>query len=89
MPVLGQQFADIPQAARLAIEQILAFAAAIDAARDVHFVRVDRQAAVGVFERERHLAGAQRAARRAAVENDVRHFLAAETSSRSASRAPI
>ena len=44
--------------------QILALAAAIDAARDVHFLGVDRQPAVGVVERERDFAGAQRRPRR-------------------------
>ena len=41
----GEQIANVAQPAGLAIDQVLALAAAIDAARDVHFGRVDRPAA--------------------------------------------
>ena len=40
----GQQVADVAQPAGLAVDQIFAFAAAIDAAGDVHFAGVDRPA---------------------------------------------
>ena len=59
----GQHFANVAQAAGLPVEQIFALAAAIHAARDVHFLGVDRQPAVFVVERERRFAGAQRRAR--------------------------
>ena len=62
MPVAASSSRMSLQPAGLAIDEILAFAAAINAARNVHLVGVDRQAAVGVFERERHLAGAHAAA---------------------------
>ncbi len=43
----GQQVADVAQPAGLAIDQIFALAAAVDAAGDVHFGRVDRQQPLG------------------------------------------
>ena len=58
--------------------QILALAAAIDAAGDVHVAGVDGQLALAVVERERDFGGAERAAGGAAVEDDVGHLLAAE-----------
>ena len=53
----GEQVANVAEAAGLAIDQIFAFAAAIDAASDVDFGRVERNAAVGVVERERGFGG--------------------------------
>ena len=60
MPVPAEQIANVAQAAGLAIDQIFAFAAAIDAAGDMHFGRVERQAAVGVVERQRGFGGVLR-----------------------------
>ena len=74
----GQQVANVAQAAGIAIDQVLALAAAVDAAGDVHLRRIDGQQAVGVVERERDLGGVHRPAGGRAVEDDVGHFLAAE-----------
>ena len=77
-PGAGKKIADIAQAARLAVEQIFAFAAAIHAARDGHFGRIDRQPMVGIVEHQRRFGRIQRPAAGRAVEDDVDHLLAAE-----------
>ena len=74
----GQQVADIAEPAGIAIDQVFALAAAIDAPRDVDLRRIDGQEAAGVVERERDLGRVHSPAGGRAVENDVGHFLAAE-----------
>ena len=64
--------------AGLAVDQVLAFAAAVDAAGDVDLGGVDGQQAGGVVERERDLGGVHRPAAAGAVEDDVGHLRAAE-----------
>ena len=46
----GEQVADVAEPGRVAVDQILALAAAIDAAGDVDLGRVDRQQVLGVVE---------------------------------------
>ena len=76
----AEQVAHVLQAARLPIDQVLALAAAIHAARHVDFGGIDGQAAFGIveddggFRRVHHLA----VALAAALEDDVGHVLAAQ-----------
>ena len=63
MPVPAKQVADVAEPAGLAVDEVLALAAAVDAAGDVDLAGVDRQLAVGVVEGERDFGGAERAAR--------------------------
>ena len=75
----GEQVADVAQPAGLAVDQILALAAAIDAARDVH-VAASRWPAVRSLLSSVSVTSAVPSGPRvgAAVEDDVGHFLAAE-----------
>jgi hypothetical protein len=77
--------------AGLAIDQVLPFAAAIDAAGDVHFGGVDRQAAIGIVEDERRFGRVHRlaAAVARALEDDVGHLLAAEALGRLLAKHPF
>ena len=77
--------------ARLAVDQVLALAAAIDAAGDVHLGGIDRQPAVGVVEDERRLGRVHRlaAAGAGAVEDHVGHLLAAEALGRLLAEHPL
>lgn len=63
-----------------AVDQVFAFAAAVDATGDVDFGSVNRQPMVGVFEDDRRFGRVHRlaAAGPAAFEDDVGHVLAAE-----------
>jgi len=74
----GNQIANVAQAGRSAIDQILALAPAIDPPGDMHLGSVDRQQALGVVQRERDLGHVHRPTRARAVENHVGHLLAAQ-----------
>ena len=73
-----QKVADVAEPGGIAIDEVFAFAAAIDAAGDMHLGRVERQQPVGVVESERDFGGVQGPAAAGAVEDDVGHFAAAE-----------
>src|SRR5690606_23541804 len=75
---VGQQVANVAQAARLAIDEVLAFAAAVDAASDLNLGRIVVEDASAIVEDERRLGRVRRAARAGAAEDDVGHLLAAE-----------
>ena len=51
---MGQQFIDILQAHRLAVEQVLVAAIAIGATGNGHFAEIDRQPANAVIKGNRH-----------------------------------
>jgi len=71
---------DIPQAAGLAVDQVFAFAAAVHPPRNVDFGGVHGESALRVVEHDRGFGGVHRlaAAGARALENHIRHFLAAE-----------
>src|SRR5690606_33702888 len=74
----GKQLADVAQPAGLTIDQILAFAATVDATSDVYFAGIDRQQFGRVIKRQRALCRVQRLTAGGAVEDDVGHLLAAQ-----------
>ena len=70
-----QQLLDVEQAARHAVDRVLAVARAEQQARDRDLGEVDRQLPCGVVDRERDLRPTQRRALGAAGEDDVVHLL--------------
>src|SRR5262249_3396633 len=70
---------DVLEAADLAVDEILVLAAAISAARDLHFLGLGGEMTADVVERHRDFGETQAAARRRAVEDDVGHLAAAQT----------
>ena len=74
---VGQQLLDVEQAARHAVDGVLAVAAAEQRAPDGDLGELDRQDAGGVVDREADLGAAERRAARRAGEDDVVHLLAA------------
>ena len=62
----------------LAVDEVFAFAGAIDAAGDLHFLGVGGQLAAAVVEGHGDFGQAEAAARGGAVEDDVGHFAAAQ-----------
>ena len=75
---VGQQVADVLQAARLLVQEILRHAGAEDLARHQHFVELGGQDAAIVAEGDVHFRHADGLARRAAIEDDIFHRAAAE-----------
>jgi hypothetical protein len=73
----AHEILDVAQAARRAVEQVLALAGAHEAAREHHFLERHGQVAVGVVEVQRDFGHVHRLARRRAVEDDVFHLRAA------------
>src|SRR5205085_1259197 len=69
---------DIFEARRLAVDEIFALAGAMDAARDLHFLRLDGERPPAIVEGHGDLGNADRASRRGAVEDDVGHLAAAQ-----------
>ena len=63
---------------RRLVQQIFGISVAINAPRDPNIVPVHAEIALAIRERERDLAKADRLARFGSIENDVRHFAAAE-----------
>src|SRR5262249_16678611 len=63
-----EQLLDILEPAGLVIDEILAFAVAINPARDLDLVSFDREEAAAVVESHRHFSQAEAAPRRRAVE---------------------
>ncbi len=74
----GEEIANVTEAAGLAVDQVLPFATAVHAPRDVHFGRVDGENTGRIIERERDFGGIHRPACAGTVEDHVGHFLAAE-----------
>ena len=77
-PRVAEQLLDVEQAARRAVDLVLARAVAEHPAGDRDLGVVDRQRAVGVVDRQRDLGAAQRRAARGAGEDDVLHLPAAQ-----------
>ena len=75
---VAQELLHVEQAARLAVDGVLARAVAEQRARDRDLAVLDRQRAVGVVDREADLRAAERAARGGAGEDDVLHLAAAQ-----------
>ncbi len=75
----GQQVADVAQAAGAAIDEVLAFPAAIDAAGDVDLGGVQGQGVVGVVEGEGDFGRVHAPPRAGTVEDHVGHLFAAQT----------
>ncbi len=73
-----EQFLDVEQPARIAIELVFAAAIAEHDPRDGDFRVVDGQRTVGVVDGQRHLRAAQRRASRGSGEDDVFHLAAAQ-----------
>ena len=73
-----KQLVDILDAAARPVEEHLALAAAIQAARDDDFGKIDRQRAVRIVEHERDFGDADPLARGRAGENDVFRFRSAQ-----------
>src|SRR5262249_13522304 len=68
----------VAEPAQLAVDEVLALAAAVDAAADLDFFARYAEEAPAVVEGHGDLGHAEAAARRRAVENDVGHLAAAE-----------
>ena len=77
-PRVAEELLHVEEAARLAVDRVLARAVAEEGARDRDLAVLDRQGAVGVVDREAHLRASERTARRRAGEDDVLHLAAAE-----------
>ena len=77
-----QQLVHVAQAHGLAVDVELGLADAVRAPRDLHLGEVERQHALRVVERERHLGHAERLARVVAGEDDVFHLLRAQAARR-------
>ncbi len=75
---IGQQLLDVEQAARVAVDLVLALTRAEHAAGDRHLGVLDRQRAVGVVDRERDLGPTQRCAARRTGEDHVLHLAATQ-----------
>ena len=75
---VGEQLLDVEQAAGVAVDLVLALAGAEHPAGDRDLGVVDRQGAVAVVDRERHLGAAQRRPAGGAGEDDVLHLAAAQ-----------
>src|SRR5262249_26905011 len=73
-----EQLADVAEAARLAVERVLALARAEEAPRHAHLVALEAEDAVLVLEGERHLGHGDGPAAAAAVEDHVLHRAAGE-----------
>src|SRR5262249_8000647 len=73
-----EELLDVLEAAGLAVDEVLALAGAVDAARDLHLASVGGQDVLGGVEDHRHLGQAEAAAAGGAVEDDVRHLAAAQ-----------
>ena len=73
-----QKLRNIAQTHQLAVDIVLALAAAVAAAGDAHLVGVQRENARRVVQHKRHLRKAHCAALFCAAENDVLHFSAAQ-----------
>ena len=73
-----QQVANVAEPGRVAVDQVLALAAAINAAGNVDFGRVDAKLAFRVVEGERDLGGVGGPAAAGTVKNHVGHLAAAK-----------
>jgi len=73
-----EQLKHVAQSARCLVDHVLAFAAAVEAARHLHLGIVDRKLRIGVVKGQRHFRHAGRGTAAAAVEYDVLHVVAAE-----------
>ena len=73
-----QDILDVLQAGHLAVDEVLAGAVAVDAAADLDFFRVHGEEAAGVVEHDGGLGHAKALEGRRTIEDDVRHFAAAE-----------
>ena len=73
-----QQVLDVHQPRRRVVDEVLALAVAVHAARDGDLGELERQRAVGVVEHEVDLGDADRLPRRGTREDDVFHRLAAQ-----------
>src|SRR5690606_9469612 len=73
---VAQQLLHVEQAARLAVDGVLALTAAEQRAADRDLAVLDRQRTVGVVDRQLHLGAAEGAARRGAGEDDILHLAA-------------
>src|SRR5262249_55326861 len=69
---------DVLEAADLAVDEVLAFAGAVDAAGDLHFFGFGGEGLATIVEGHRDLGEAEALAAGAAVEDDVRHLAAAQ-----------
>ena len=75
----GKQIANIAQAGRIAVDQILALAATINAARDLDLGGIDGQQMFRVVEGQRDFGRVHGSATARAVENHVGHLAATQT----------
>ena len=75
---VGQQVADVAQAAGLPIDEVFAFAAAIDAAGDLDLGGVVVEDAGAIVEDQRRFGGVRCTAGTRTAEDDVGHLLAAK-----------
>src|ERR1019366_9006643 len=62
----------------LAVDEVFAFAGAVNAPRDLHFLSFGGELLFAVVERHRDFREAEAAARGGTVENDVGHLAAAQ-----------
>ncbi len=75
---VAEQLLDVEQPDLVAVDLVLALAGAVHAAGDRHLGVGDRQGAVGVVDRQRHLGPAEGGAAGGAGEDDVLHLAAAQ-----------
>ena len=78
-PGAEKKVLDVAEPARLLINQIFAFAAAIDATGDLHFACLGGEVAVAVVEGHGDFGQSEAASRGRAVEDYIGHFAAAQT----------
>ncbi len=84
-----EEFADVAEATDLAVDQILALTAAVDAAADPHLIGGKRELAGGVVEGEGGFCGVERPAAGSSRENHVGHLFAAEAADRLFAEHPL
>ena len=75
---VAEEIDDVAQTAGSAVHQVFAVAAAVHAAGDRYFVKGHVQLMIGVVEHQRDFAVVERLALFGAVENNVRHAVAAQ-----------
>ena len=85
----AEQVADVAQPADLAVDEILALAAAVDTAANLHFIGLDGQQSGAVVEDERSFGAVERLAGDGACEDHVGHLAAAEAAYRLLAEDPL
>src|SRR5262249_49961192 len=77
-PTSEEELLDVLEPAWLLVDEVFALTVAVDAAGDLHFIRLGAKHAAAVIEGHGHLGQAEAAPGGGTVENDVGHFAAAQ-----------